>query len=304
MTADTGVAAAQSALIDRDTTSTDAKSSAAAPAHQPVTKTDRMNAPDTSISGYQAMSRDSAGDNVVLGDSAEITRTDERLAPTEQSQHAHADTAAPDSASARVRPPEDSSETVGLVTTNDSVVANNDTAVSASPEMARDTTTTMAQADTVAQVQVDTTAQVTDTSTQVAADTGAAVQVQVDTVTRKEQTEVAVETPEPNQASAEANADTLATEDAGRIRPPENSAEVRATNADQVPAAAAGAKTSGNTITGAAAVAAITRVGQRCAVVDTEEAEQEIRWDLASSPATMNPCGTGTMTLPRIQGVR
>ena len=49
------------------------------------------------------------------------------------------------------------------------------------------------------------------------------------------------------------------------------------------------------------AVAQVTREGRRCAVVQTEESEEDIRWDLAGSPATINPCGTGTMTLPRIQ---
>jgi hypothetical protein len=237
----------------------------------------------------------------------------------------------------RVRPPEDSAETLGAVTTNDSLAASGDTAVTGSTEMARDTSTSLAQADTTGQVQVDTTTQISDTATGVAADTGATIQARVDTTsdTTNQQTEVAAQAQsdtavvvgdsaemgktgerlEPNAATAEANADTLATE-TERVRPPEDSTEVygnvtdnqdqaknedRNPTPDQAAAAGAGVQTSGNMVTGAEAVAQITREGQRCAVVETEESEADVRWDLASSPATMNPCGTGTMTLPRIQ---
>jgi hypothetical protein len=306
--ADTGVAAAQSALIDRDTSSTDTTSGAAPGARQqPVTNNDRKTAqpktlnvaPDTSVSGYQAMGRDRAApaggtasapdtastemadavvtpaaadtgrraaDTVIVGDSAEIGKTGERIEPTQSSEQANADTLTTQTESDRVRPPEDSTETLGNVTTGDSMSAAGDTAVTGSAEMARDTSTALAQADTMAEVQVDTTTQVTHNSTQVGADTGAAIQAQVDTTT------------------------TLA-QDTERVRPPEDSVE----------AAAAGVRTSGNVVTGGAAVATLTREGRPCAVVQTEESEQDIRWDMASSPATMNPCGTGTMTLSRIQ---
>jgi hypothetical protein len=225
------------------------------------------------------------------------------LEPTENSQQGNADTLAANAEADRVRPPEDSTETLGSVTTADSVVPASDTAVSGSAKMARDTNTSLAQVDTVAQVQVDSTMEVTDTSTQVA-DTGAAIQAQVDTTTTEQETEVAVEAP----------ADTLAVE-TDRVRPPEDSTEVSGNvttqeeqgnekvevDSDQAPAAAAGVQTSGEMVTGADAVALLTREGQRCVVMETEESEEDIRWDLAGSPATMNPCGTGTMTLPRIQ---
>jgi hypothetical protein len=319
--ADTGVAAAQSALIDRDTSSTDTTSGATSAAPQPGTNNNRKNdqpktlnaAPDTSVSGYQAMARDRADtgrpaeDTVVVGDSAEIGKAGERLEPTQSSEQANADTLTTQIESDRVRPPEDSTEMLGNVTTGDSMAVAGDTAVTGSPEMARDTSTALAQADTMAQVQVDTATQVTDASTQVAADTAAAIQAQVDTTTIDQQTEVAVETPADS-------ADTLAAE-TERVRPPEDSTEVLGNVttqedeanqdvevvADQAPTGAVGAQTSGTTLTGAEAVAQLTREGQRCVVVETEEAEEDIRWDLASSPASMNPCGTGTMTLPRIQ---
>ena len=44
----------------------------------------------------------------------------------------------------------------------------------------------------------------------------------------------------------------------------------------------------------------MSREGQPCTVVTGDKSE-DAEWDLASSPATMNPCGTGTMTLPRVQ---
>lgn len=238
-------------------------------------------------------SGDGAGDTVVVvGDSTEMGKSGERVEPTESSQQANADTLNGETDSDRVRPPEDSTETLGSVTTGDSMAVSDTGAGSA--EMTRDTSTSVAQGDTVAQVQVDSTTQVADTSTQVAADTGAAIQVQVDTTTMDQRAEVA--------ASAEANADTLATE-TDRVRPAEDSTDVLGVNEenaeaapDQTPAGAAGAQISGEMVTGAEAVAQVTREGQRCTVVDNEESN-----DLASSPATMNPCGTGTMTLPRIQ---
>jgi hypothetical protein len=306
---------------------------------------------DTGVSGYQAMGQDTAapvaedtpspemagaagqpsgdtaqiaGDTVRVGDSTEIGKTGERLEPTASSEQDNADTTlTTQSESDRVRPPEDSTETVGAATTSDTAAMNSDTA--AVEEMVRDTNTSVAQGDTIAEVQVDTTTQVADTATQLAADTGAAIQAQMDTTTTEQQTEVAVDTEadttvvvgdstevgktgerlEPNQASAEANADTLAVE-TERVRPPEDSSEVLGNvttenEADQAPAAAAGAQTPGEMLTGAAAVAQLTREGQRCTVMEGEESEEDIRWDLAASPATMNPCGTGTMTLPRIQ---
>ncbi len=180
--------------------------------------------------------------------------------------------------------------------------------------------------------QVDTTA----TAQAPAADTSA-VQVSVDTMTAHQQAELAVENQpvtdtavadtavavgdsaavdkagerlEPEVATAEGNVDTLTT-DAERVRPPEDSTEVlgnvttdeakaeagEVESRDAAAVAAAGVPSTGNTVTGANAVAQMSRQGRSCAVA-TDPAD--IRWDLAGSPATLNPCGTGTMTLPRI----
>jgi hypothetical protein len=242
-------------------------------------------------------------DTVAVGDSSHIGKTGNRLEPTESSEQANDDTLANQPGSDRVRPPEDSSETIGL--TND---------------MARDTTTQLGQADTTApdtstQVAVDSTS-VTDTSTQVAADT-AAVQVQIDTT---QQVEMAQRAPadtaaiqaqtdttaaaQPSEAAPHPAVDTAVQADTGVVASagttqPQARQQTEAGQTDSATVAAASAS-SGNMATGAEAVALMSREGRRCSVVDAEE-DRDSRWDLASSPATMNPCGTGTMTLPRVQ---
>ena len=324
--------------IDTARSTADTSMSQAAPEHAGKTTPPSHQAgpEDTAVAGYRAMGRDSAssadtisagttstetaagdtastemagaavqvapdsahthGDTVAVGDSAHIGETGERLESTQASEQANADTLSGRNESDRVRPPEDSSETLGAVTTTDSVAeagVNSDTAVAGSAEMARDTSTVLAQADTAAQLQ--------DTTGQIAADTAGTIQAQVDTSTTEPQTQVATEAP----------ADTLASE-TEPSRAPEDSSEVLGDvttekgadteiTADDAPAGAAGVRTAGNnTVTGEAAVAQISREGRRCGVVSADESD-EARWDLASSPATMNPCGTGTMTLPRIQ---
>jgi hypothetical protein len=203
------------------------------------------------------------------------------------------------------------------------VSVNVDTTATAQPT-GTDTATVEAQVDTTATAQVP------------AADTSA-IQVSVDTTTAHQQAEVAVENQpatdtavadtavavgdsaavdkpgerlEPEVATAEGNVDTLTT-DAERVRPPEDSTEVlgnvttdeakaeagEVESRDAAAVAAAGVPSTGNVVTGANAVAQMSRQGRSCAVA-TDPAD--IRWDLAGSPATLNPCGTGTMTLPRI----
>jgi len=109
------------------------------------------------------------------------------------------------------------------------------------------------------------------------------------------------------------------TENAGRIRPPEDSTEMlgnanAADTADEAPvansrdnAAAAtsptenvGAASMGGIVTGEEAVAMVTRSGARCRSVDFE-ADQAVRWDMSSTPATLNPCGLGSMILSKIE---
>jgi hypothetical protein len=342
------------------------------------------------VSGYQPMRRDTAAtpkasaapsssaadtspantaggnragnrsDTVAVGDSAQVGKTGERLEANQTSPAANSDSLANQPESDRVRPPEDSSETRGAVTSDSGV----------SGTMTRDTTADVGQvsADTApVQAQVDTTTQQQDTIAQANGDTAAVQtqldttinQAQADTTTNQAEAEVAVgsqqdtavvvgdsaevgkpgERLEANAASGEANSDSLSA-DSVRIRPPEDSTEVlgNVNTADSVSAdsvsteteaaahadgehanakaevnsdveavgdagaeavGAARVESTGGTVTGEAAVSAVTREGQRCMVVDPETSP-DVRWDVASSPATLNPCGTGTMTLPRV----
>ncbi|MEP7227552.1 MAG: hypothetical protein ABI785_09350, partial [Gemmatimonadales bacterium] len=167
-----------------------------------------------------------------------------------------------------------------------------DTAAAGYAEMARDTSTVADQADTAA------------------ANGDVALKATVDT-------------------SSEANADLSAgagaadsTDNAGRIRPPEDSTEIlgnvstnegdetadeqvvrpedRATVAtSETPNDEVGAAAIGGEATGAEAVALLTREGLRCAVVNPE-ANQAVRWDMSSTPIALNPCGMGSMVLSRI----
>jgi len=277
-------------------------------------------------SGYQPMGQDTTGPSV----SAAAGKPGERLEQNQTSASANSDSLANQPESDRIRPPEDSSETIGAVTADSA----------ASDTMTRDTTSDVGQvsADTAAvQARVDTTTQQRDTVALTTGDT-AAGQAQLDTTSGQPQAEVAVETQqdtttvvgdssevgkpgerlEANAASGEANADSLPA-DSERIRSPEDSAEVLGNVNDEhanakaevnsdveavgdagaEPVGAARVESTGGIVTGEAAVAAVTREGQRCVVVDPEQSP-EVRWDVASSPATLNPCGTGTMTLPRI----
>jgi hypothetical protein len=107
-----------------------------------------------------------------------------------------------------------------------------------------------------------------------------------------------------------AEADTIS----DRVRPPEDSTELRnvdvAETADEEPVApaeqeisedrdAAGAAAIETNVTGSEAVALITRQGARCSIVDPES-DEEVRWDMSSTPVTLNPCGLGSMVLSRI----
>jgi hypothetical protein len=167
------------------------------------------------------------------------------------------------------------------------------TSDSATTEMARDTSTVADQADTAA------------------ANGDVALRATVDT---------------SSEANAEMSAETGVTADstdnAGRIRPPEDSTEIlgnvttyegdetadeqvvrpedRATvAASETPNDEVGAAAIGGDVTGADAVALMSRAGLRCAVVDPE-ANQAIRWDMSNTPIALNPCGMGSMILSKI----
>jgi hypothetical protein len=54
----------------------------------------------------------------------------------------------------------------------------------------------------------------------------------------------------------------------------------------------------GNAVSGVDAISAMSRAGARCVV---ENDPTIVWWDMADSPAALNPCGTGTMTLPLVR---
>lgn len=193
-------------------------------------------------------------DTVVVGDSANVGKPGERLEEIQASEQANADSLAGQGA-APVRPPEDSSETIGVATDTSGSGVSGDTAAPAA-EMVRDTSTVLAQGDISAQrseVTVET------------ADTTESIHVQIDTATAESPAEIA-----------------------------------QATSADTAAVAAAQVPSTGNIATGPEAVALMSREGRRCTVVDPDRS-QDAQWDMAGSPASMNPCGTGTMTLPRVR---
>ena len=187
------------------------------------------------------------------------------------------DTATPSEKDAAAAPVTSDSATTEMSASSSASADVADTAAAGYAEMARDTSTVADQADTAA------------------ANGDVALRATVDT-------------------SSEANAD--------RIRPPEDSTEIlgnvttnegdetadeqvvrpedRATvAASETPTDDVGAAAIGGDVTGAEAVALMTREGLRCAVVDPE-ANQAVRWDMSSTPVSLNPCGMGSMTLSRI----
>jgi hypothetical protein len=252
----------------------------------------------------------------------------ERVRPPEDSGETHGTVTGDTTAEQTMA--RDTTADIGQVA-DTSAHQHSDTVAVADP----DTTTIQAQVDTTTQHQ-DTLAQVASDTAAIAVqvdtttdqpDTEVAAANQADTATvvgDSVQIGKTGERLEPSAADADANADTLAIE-RERVRPPEDStetlgnvqpqraeadveagAQVQADadletvgDANVDAAGAARVETSAGMVTGAAAVSAMTREGQRCIVLDPEHTA-DVRWDMASSPASLNPCGTGTMTLPRI----
>jgi hypothetical protein len=219
----------------------------------------------------------------------------------------------------RVRPIEDSTETMGQVTTDTGNVAAISDTVAAIAVRGDDTTgNANAQDTTMNAGRVRPIEDSMETMGQVTTDT-ANVGVSSDTV--------------PGDAAIAARgADT--TGNAGRIRPPEDSTEMQgnvssaesagvnaADTADEAPVAAeapesdardretqvasedrtdaVGAAAIDGTVTGDDAIAMMTRQGEQCTVVDPES-DEEVRWDMSSTPATLNPCGLGSMNLSKV----
>jgi len=69
--------------------------------------------------------------------------------------------------------------------------------------------------------------------------------------------------------------------------------------ASEAPTDEVGAAAISGDVTGAEAVALISREGVRCALVDPE-VNEAVRWDMSSTPVTLNPCGMGSMVLSKV----
>jgi len=150
-----------------------------------------------------------------------------------------------------------------------------DTAAAGYAEMARDTSTVADQPDTAATPSADVALQATiDTSSQANAD----VSAEADVAAAETVDEAADET---------ADEQVVRPEDRGTVAASE-------TPTDEVGAAAVGGD-----VTGAEAVALMSRGGVRCAVVDPE-ANETVRWDMSNTPVGLNPCGMGSMVLSKI----
>ena len=100
--------------------------------------------------------------------------------------------------------------------------------------------------------------------------------------------------------SAGVNAADTADEAPVAAEAPESEARDRETRvASEDRTDAVGAAAIDGTVTGDNAVAMMTRQGEQCTVVDPES-DREVRWDMSSTPATLNPCGLGSMNLSKV----
>jgi hypothetical protein len=242
---------------------TNAADSAGAAADQALTA-------DTTVAGYSAMARDTSS-APGLGDTAAVAVTDTTL-PAE-------------------------SDTSNI-------------------QVQIDTATAQAQADTAHAGHTDTLAMADSAVTASTPDSQVAVEgVSADAMQDKaggirppeDSTEILGNV--TSDTTTVASGDVSNEAEAEPIRPPEDSTEIEgnvtgdedraAVAASEARPEAAGAAPMGRTVTGAQAVSLMSWGGVRCVVVGDDSAEAS--WDIADSPATLNPCGPGTMTLSRIR---
>lgn len=315
-----------------DTATTTTRDTATATAQTPrqrSTPSRRRTRPDTtvksgeeSVSGYRGMERgisapvssDSSVSASPDSTSAEMAGTGAAspldsagetadYALTADSSTAGYSEMAPDTSSAAQR-----SDTAVAVT-DTTAQAKPDTA--GSPEMARDTSSAAGLGDTATVALSDTTAQAPSDTASIKVPVDSTTQAQADTTTVHTDTLAGATADSADTASAKseqataqvADADTLQ-DNAGRIRPPEDSTEIPGNvtsdqdRAEATSRDAAGAAAVGNAVTGIDAVSLMSRAGVRCVVKDESS---DAWWDMADSPAALNPCGTGAMTLSLVR---
>jgi hypothetical protein len=262
-----------------------------------------------SAAGYRAMDQDTAA-VPAESDSARVTHdsSETSLAPS--------DTAAVETTTAPVG--------VGAAVVAGAAVA----AGSASPapgNSAVGSISTGHAAEGHAEMAPDTSTTADQTDTLNVADTAGTLEARVDTSQATEASDsgragaVLAAGAAGAAVGAAAGRDNDADANGGRVRPPEaaseDSTEIPAYEtadeeilnpADQETVAASetrtdevGAAAIASDITGAEAVALVSREGVRCTIVDPEENEA-VRWDMSSTPVMLNPCGLGSMNLSKI----
>jgi hypothetical protein len=207
-----------------------------------------------------------------------------------------------------------------------------DTVAAGYAELARDTSSVADQADTAATPTGDVALEATvDTSSAANADvgveTGIATGDVADTTGNVDRIRSAEDSTEilgqvtPDSAAVAGSPDST---EVVRVRSPEDSTEVlgnvttteeavdetadeqiinpedqETIAASETPTDEVGAAAVGGNVTGAEAVALMSRAGVGCALVDPE-ANEAVRWDMSSTPVGLNPCGMGSMVLSRI----
>ena len=238
-----------------------------------------------------------------------------------------ADAAQPDTATAEMA--RDTSTTADQIDTPAAAVSGEvaiqaDTAAAVNGDVAVEATVDTVHAATGVGVEADTSA-----ALGVQADTSANADLAIEATADTARADAAVSVESDTSAAVRVQADTSANADlavgvsdtaatGGHIRPAEDSTEIRgnvssAETADEVPVneqeinadrtnEVGAAAVEGN-VTGAAAVALMDRQGVHCSMVDPESNE-EVRWDMSSTPVTLNPCGLGSMNLSKVVGQR
>ncbi len=241
---------------------------------------------DTATAGYAEMARDTSTtpdqiDTIAQAEPADtVAQAEGDVALQTTVDTAGADTSVNVSAD------------VAAAAESDTAVIVGDSAVAAQPD-----TSAYGQADTAAiQAQADTTA---DVPTEVA------IERSPDTVTVVGDTS-SVDKPGPRaeEDTISIKGDSLAQyHEAERIRDTGDASvgqeDPEAVAAAEDPTDEVGAAAIGGNVTGADAVALMTRQGVPCVVVDPES-DETVRWDMSRTPATLNPCGLGSMNLSKI----
>jgi hypothetical protein len=324
---DTASGAATDTAAAPDRSSSTAQPSPAAPSNTPRSETAPSN--DKDAAGYRPMERDTAVSETpattsdTLAAEMSASSTDSAAVATAQ-----IDTAATEPAAEIADTT--STEMAGAADTARTGVSA-DTVAAGYVEMARDTSSAADQADSAATPTGDVALEATvDTSpaanAEVSVETGVATGDVADTTgnadrirSPEESTEVLGQVTTDSAAGADSPDST----EVVRVRPPEDSTEVlgSVTTTDQAADETAdeqivtpdsatvatseartdevGAAAVGGHVTGAEAVGLMTRAGVRCGVADPE-GNEAVRWDMSNTPATLNPCGMGSMILSRI----